>query len=173
MTGIRCFSSFYLWIIKLLYLFLHLLIQIWSQNHNRNVLNVFLSFLAIIMRGQITVKEQSENGQSILWPFSQPGLLGLSKLNLTPGKHFVVDVLINRRAQDPGSLPVGPSFHSRENICFSSHSSPLVETQCIHKRIVWPCTRAGPSWHSIQFEVCVNKSLLYSLADHKRVPSHG
>ena len=55
MTGIWCFSSFYLWIIKLLYLFLHLLIQIWSQNHKCNVLNVFLSFLAIIIRGQRTV----------------------------------------------------------------------------------------------------------------------
>ena len=60
----------------------------------------------------------------------------LSKLNLIPGKHFVVDVLMNRCAQDQGSLPVGPSFHSRENICFASHSSPLVETQYIHKRIV-------------------------------------
>ena len=75
-TDIRCFSSFYLWIIKLLYLFLHLLIQIWSQNHNCNALNVFLSFLAIVMRGQRTVKEQSEKGQIILWPFSQSGPLG-------------------------------------------------------------------------------------------------
>ena len=33
----------------------------------------FLSFLAIIMRGQRTVREQSENGQR---PFSQPGPLG-------------------------------------------------------------------------------------------------
>ena len=82
MTGILCFSSFYLWIIKLLYLFLQLIIQIWSQNHNCNVLNVFLSFLAIIMRGERTVREQSENGQSILWPLSQLGPLGiLNKIN--------------------------------------------------------------------------------------------
>ena len=46
MTGIRCFSSCYLRIIKLLYLFLHLLIQIWSQNHNWNVLNVFFIVLS-------------------------------------------------------------------------------------------------------------------------------
>ena len=38
--------------IKLLYLFLHLLIQIWSQNHNCNYLNVFLPFLFIIFQGQ-------------------------------------------------------------------------------------------------------------------------
>ena len=50
--------------------------QISPQNHNWNAINVFLPFLAIIMRGQKTVREQSENGQSILWPFSQPGPLG-------------------------------------------------------------------------------------------------
>ena len=40
MTGIRCFSSFYLWIIKLLYLFLRLLFQVLPRNHNCNSLNV-------------------------------------------------------------------------------------------------------------------------------------
>ena len=29
------------------------------------------------MRGQRTVREQSENGQSIMWPFSQPAPLGM------------------------------------------------------------------------------------------------
>ena len=41
MTGTWCFPSFYRWKIKLLYLFLHLLIQIWSKNHNCIYLNVF------------------------------------------------------------------------------------------------------------------------------------
>ena len=68
MTGIRCFSSFYRWKIKLLYLFLDLLIQIWSQNHKCNTLNVFLPFLPIIMRGQRMDRERS----NILWPSSQP-----------------------------------------------------------------------------------------------------
>ena len=36
----------------------------------------FLPFLAVIMRGHRTVIEQSENGQSILWPFSHTGPLG-------------------------------------------------------------------------------------------------
>ena len=31
------------------------------------------------MRGQKVVREQSEDGQSILWPFSQPGPLGQSE----------------------------------------------------------------------------------------------
>ena len=56
MTDIRCFSSFYLWKIKLLYLFLHLLIQIWSQNHNCNALNVFFIVLG-------HNNGSSENGQ--------------------------------------------------------------------------------------------------------------
>ena len=35
------------------------------------------------MRGQKTVREQSKNGQSILWPFSQPGPLGnAGKINV-------------------------------------------------------------------------------------------
>ena len=46
------FFGFYCWKIKLLYLFLHLLIQIWSQNHNCKDLNVFLPFLFIILQGQ-------------------------------------------------------------------------------------------------------------------------
>ena len=57
------FSIFYRWKIKFLYLFLHLLIQISPQNHNCNVLNVFLPFLAIIMQGQRTVKVFSEPGR--------------------------------------------------------------------------------------------------------------
>ena len=36
----------------------------------------FLPTLAVIMRGHRTVIEQSENGQSILWPFSHTGPLG-------------------------------------------------------------------------------------------------
>ena len=44
-------------------------------------------------------------------------------------KHLLVSLLLSRRAQDSGSLPVGPSFHARENICFSSLSYPLVKTQ--------------------------------------------
>ena len=70
MTGIRCFSSFYLWIIKLLYLFLHLLIQIWSQNHNCNPLNVFFIVLshsnARSENGQRTVRERSEYSMTVL-----------------------------------------------------------------------------------------------------------
>ena len=41
----------------------------------------FLPILAVIMRGHRTVIEQSENGQSILWPFSHTDPLGHS---LTP-----------------------------------------------------------------------------------------
>ena len=66
MTGIRCFSSFYLWKIKLLCLFLRLLFQISPRNHNCNVSNFFLSFLAIIMRGQIRVRERSEYSLTVL-----------------------------------------------------------------------------------------------------------
>ena len=51
---------YYLWKIKLLYLFLHLLMQTWSQNHNCNDLNVFLIVLS-------HNNARSENGQSILW----------------------------------------------------------------------------------------------------------
>ena len=36
----------------------------------------FLPFTDIIMRVQRMVWEQSENGQSIFWPFFQPGPLG-------------------------------------------------------------------------------------------------
>ena len=40
----------------------------------------FLPILAVIMRGHRTVIEQSENGQSILWPFSHTGPLGSQPL---------------------------------------------------------------------------------------------
>ena len=76
MTIIWCFSSFCRWIIKLLYLFLHLLNQISLLKNNCNALNFFLPFLVIIIRGQRIVREQSENGQSILWPLSQLGPIG-------------------------------------------------------------------------------------------------
>ena len=46
MTGIRCFSSFYSWKIKFLYLFLYLLIQISWQNHNLNASNAFFTVLS-------------------------------------------------------------------------------------------------------------------------------
>ena len=70
MTGIWCFSSFYRWIIKLLYLFLHLLIQISPLNHNCNALNVFFTVLshnnARSENGQITVRERSEYSLTVL-----------------------------------------------------------------------------------------------------------
>ena len=59
---------FYLWKIKLLYLFLHLLIQIWSQNHNCNVLNVFLIVFSIVLL-------------IVLWPYSQWGPLSFMPLS--------------------------------------------------------------------------------------------
>ena len=45
MTAIWCFPSYYCWKIKLLYLFLYLLIQILSQNHNCNSCNIFFNVL--------------------------------------------------------------------------------------------------------------------------------
>ena len=60
MTSVWCFSRFHRWKIKLFYLFLHFLIQISPQNHYCNALNVFLPFLAIIIWGQRTLREQSE-----------------------------------------------------------------------------------------------------------------
>ena len=57
MTNIWCFSSFYRRKIKLLYLFLHLLIQISPQNHNYNALDVFFTALShIIIRDQRMVQ---------------------------------------------------------------------------------------------------------------------
>ena len=53
-------QSFYFWKIKLFYLFLHLLIQILSQNHNCNVLNGFFIVLS-------HNNARSENGQSIIF----------------------------------------------------------------------------------------------------------
>ena len=88
MTGIWCFSSFYRWIIKLLYLFLHLPNQISPLNHNCNALNVFFTVLS-------HDNARSENGQSILWPFSQPGFLELLRF------------LFFCRAWDSQTLPAG------------------------------------------------------------------
>ena len=75
MTGTWCFPSFYRWKIKLLYLFLRLLFQISPRNHNCNVLNVFFIILT-------HNNARSENGQSILWPFSQPRPLAFNIRNL-------------------------------------------------------------------------------------------
>ena len=63
-TGIRYFSSFYRCKIKLLYLFPHLLIQIWSQNHNFNDLNVFFIVFIHNIAGSV-------NGQCIRWPLTK------------------------------------------------------------------------------------------------------
>ena len=51
------------------YLFLHLIFQISPRNHNCNALNVFLIVLS-------HNNARTENGQWILWPFSEPGPLG-------------------------------------------------------------------------------------------------
>ena len=66
----------------------------------------FLPFLAVIMRGHRTVRAQSENGQSILWPFSQPGPLGKFEENHEENleeefekPYFEENLKLNRRYQ--------------------------------------------------------------------------
>ena len=70
MTGTWCIPSFYRWKIKLLYLFLRLLFQIFPRNHNWNVLNVFFIVLshnnARSENGQRTVRERSEYSMTVL-----------------------------------------------------------------------------------------------------------
>ena len=75
------FYSFYRWKIKLLFLFVHLLIQNSPLNHNCNAFNVFLPFIAVIMRGQSIIK-QSENGQSCLTVLS-PGSARVFNVSIT------------------------------------------------------------------------------------------
>ena len=62
--NIWCFFSFYRWEKNLLYLLLHLLIQISAQNHNCNALNVFFTVLSHNNvrsgNGKWTVWERSE-----------------------------------------------------------------------------------------------------------------